>query len=253
VRPDPVARAARRLYRGLGLRTRVHVAVRWLSCPFPAVAAAVPTRGRVLEIGCGHGLFAAYLALGSPDRAVAGVDIDAAKIAVGQRAARRAAEVGADLRLDVATSGDVPPGPWDAVVIVDVLYLLDAEAQRALLTACAGQLAPGGVLVVKEMGTEPRWKHRWNLAQETLAVRVLRITATESSSGPAFEFLPPCRVAAILAAAGLRTEVRAVDRHRPHPHHLIVGRRPGRAGHSSADAPGSRMAPGPPLPSRDSR
>lgn len=253
MRRDPAGQAARRLYRGLGLRTRAHVAVRWVSCPFPAVTAAVPERGRVLEVGCGHGLFAAYLAMAAPGRAVSGVDIDAAKIALGRRVARRAVEQGADLHLAVGSAGQIPPGPWNAVVIVDVLYLLDAAAQRALLSACAEQLAPGGVLVIKEMGTTPRWKSRWNLAQETLSVRVLGITAAEPAAGPAFTFLPSTAVTELLAAAGLRTEVHPVDRHRPHPHQLIVGHRPGPAGHSSADTPGSRVAPGPPLPSSDAR
>ena len=60
------------------------------------------------------------------------------------------------------------------MVLVDVVFvwgLLADEAQRSLLAGCARELAPGGVLVVKEMGTTPRWKHRWNVAQETLAVR----------------------------------------------------------------------------------
>src|SRR3954465_3063924 len=30
-------------------------------------------------------------------------------------------------------------------------------------------LAPGGLLVVKDMDTRPRWKARWNAAQEALA------------------------------------------------------------------------------------
>lgn len=242
--------AALGLYAGLGARTRAHVGIRWLSCPFPAVAAMVPVRGRVLEIGCGHGLFAAYLALASAQRSVCGVDIDAAKIEIARRAAARAARMGADLRVEVGSSGRVPIGPWDAVVIVDVLYLLGPDAQRSLLSACAGQLAPGGVLVVKEMGTTPRWKYRWNLAQETLAVRVLGITAADDAGGHSFTFLTPGDVAAVLAASGLTTSISAVDRHRPHPHHLIVGRRgpggPQGRDHSSGDPdlPGMGAAPG---------
>jgi 2-polyprenyl-3-methyl-5-hydroxy-6-metoxy-1,4-benzoquinol methylase len=215
-----LGRAAVELYAGLPAPARLHVRLRWLSCPFPAVAAAVPKDGRVLEIGCGHGLFSAYLALGSAERRVCGVDIDAAKIQIAEEAAGRARARGAHLSFAVAPSGSVPSGPWDAVVIVDVLYLLDAPAQRALLAACAQTLAPGGVLVVKEMGTTPRWKFRWNLAQETLAVKVLGITA-----GHSFTFLPPAAVAATLADCGLTASVRAVDGRRPHPHALIVGRR----------------------------
>ena len=54
---------------------------------------------------------------------------------------------GVGLSFEVATSGAVKTGPWDAIAIVDMLYLLPAVDQRALLTAAAAQLAPGGLLL----------------------------------------------------------------------------------------------------------
>ena len=81
-----------------------------------------------------------------------------------------------------STHGAVPPGPWDAIVIVDVLYLLDADHELALLDGCLAELAPGGVLVVKETDVVPRLKHAIAKAQELLATRVLRITAGDALS-----------------------------------------------------------------------
>jgi 2-polyprenyl-3-methyl-5-hydroxy-6-metoxy-1,4-benzoquinol methylase len=217
-RPDAAARAALRAYRTAPLGDRMHVLVRWLTCPFPPVVDVLPTEGRVLEVGCGHGLFSGYLAQRSSGVRVHGVDIDASKIAV----AAVSAEPG---RLDftVGTSGSVPEGPWDGVVLVDVLYLLDEAAQRALLTSCAAVLAPGGVLVVKDMATRPRWKARWNAMQEALSVRVLKITA----GSPEFAFVDSDERARWLVAAGLQdVRARRLDHRRVHPHHLLVGRAP---------------------------
>jgi 2-polyprenyl-3-methyl-5-hydroxy-6-metoxy-1,4-benzoquinol methylase len=217
-RPDAAARAALRAYRTAPLADRMHVLVRWLTCPFPPVVDVLPTEGRVLEVGCGHGLFSGYLAQRSSGVRVHGVDIDASKIAV----AAVSAEPG---RLDftVGTSGSVPEGPWDGVVLVDVLYLLDEAAQRALLTSCAAVLAPGGVLVVKDMATRPRWKARWNAMQEALSVRVLKITA----GSPEFAFVDSDERARWLVAAGLQdVRARRLDHRRVHPHHLLVGRAP---------------------------
>jgi SAM-dependent methyltransferase len=217
--PDASARSALRAYREAPLGDRLHVLVRWLSCPFPPVVEVLPTQGRVLEVGCGHGLFSGYLAQRSPGVRVRGVDIDADKIAVA------AASQHAGDRLDFAVgdSGSVPDGPWDAVVLVDVLYLLDEAAQRALLESCAAVLAPDGVLVIKDMATRPRWKARWNALQEALSVRVLRIT----EGSPTFVFTDPDERARWLVAAGLRdVRARRLDRGRVHPHHLLVGRAP---------------------------
>lgn len=217
----PIGRQVLDLYADQPLRTRAHAWVRWHTCPFPEVAAAVPRQGRVLEVGCGHGLFSAYLALASAERRVRGVDVDAAKVTAARTAAVRARRQGADVAFEVGASGELPPGPWDAVTVVDVLYLLDPAAQRRLLADCAAALAPGGVLVVKEMADRPRWKARWNVVQETLSVRLLGLTA-----GRALAFLPPQELVGVLREAGLDVRSRRLDRGRPHPHLLLVGRAP---------------------------
>lgn len=219
-RPDAAARTALSLYSDAPRGDQVHTWIRWLSCPFPGIEAELPASGRILEIGCGHGLFAAYAAISNTDREVHGVDIDADKIAVAQRAADRAQQHGAKLTVDVAPSGRVPAGPWDAIVIVDVLYLLPAEAQRALLLDAVSQLADDGVLLVKEMSLSPVWKARWNSLQESLSVRVLGITEGEQE----FTFVPAREIASWLGEAGLRTEVRRLDRGRLHPHQLLRAR-----------------------------
>jgi 2-polyprenyl-3-methyl-5-hydroxy-6-metoxy-1,4-benzoquinol methylase len=180
-----------------------------------AVAAAIPLTGRVLEVGCGHGLLANYLALESQTREVHGADIDGPKI----EAARQAGQM-SGATFSVLTPGLLPEGPWAAVAIVDVLYLLTEAQQRALLRDCAAALAPGGVLVVKEMSPAPRWKAGWNRFQETLAVRLLRITEGEGG----FTFLPPEQLAGWMAQDGLSVRHRPLHKGYPHPHHLVVGR-----------------------------
>jgi 2-polyprenyl-3-methyl-5-hydroxy-6-metoxy-1,4-benzoquinol methylase len=172
----------------------------------------------VLEVGCGHGLFALHLAL--TGREVTGIDIDPLKIEHAQQAAAVARGRGATCEFAVAPPGHVPAGPWDAVVIVDVLYLLDEGGQEALVKACAGELAEPGVLVVKEMAPTPRWKATWNRVQETLSVRVLRITA-----GRHLTFVPPGVVGGWMKAAGLAVRAVRIDQDCVHPHHLLVGSR----------------------------
>lgn len=209
------------LYRTAPLLVRAHVRARWATCPFRAVAGQLPPGGRVLEVGCGHGLFTLHAALSSPGRSVLGIDVDGRKVEHATAAAARARrERGADCEIRAAPPGEVPEGPWDAVVVVDVLYLLDAGTQRDLLSRCARRLAPGGVLAVKEMALAPSWKARWNLAQETLAVRVLGIT-----EGGALAFVGPSRLEEWMAAEGLDVSHLPLQRGYPHPHHLVLGRR----------------------------
>lgn len=208
----------RSAYRDEPLAVRAHVAVRWRSCPFDAVLAELPARGAVLDVGCGHGVLPLALARRSgpmSELSIVGVDIDATKIEVAQRVAPPS------VRFEAVAPGAPPPqGPWDAVVAVDVLYLLDADAQAALVADLAATLRPGGRLVIKEMDVVPRHKAAWMRFQEWLAVRVLHIT-----QGAELAFTDPAALRAAMEGAGLEVDVRRVDRWYPHPHVLLVGRR----------------------------
>ena len=210
------ARAAFALYRETGAQARAHLAVRWWTAPLAAVEQRLPRSGRILEIGCGHGLFLAYAALASPERELVGTDIDADKIALAHQAL---APLAPRVSPRHTASGTVPPGPFDAIVFLDVLYLLAPDAQQELLAECLRQLAPGGVLLIKEMSPTPAWKARWNAAQETLAVKVLRIT-----EGHDLYFVPTATVCRWLEDAGATTEVVPLDQGYTHPHQLIVAR-----------------------------
>jgi 2-polyprenyl-3-methyl-5-hydroxy-6-metoxy-1,4-benzoquinol methylase len=215
--PDDAARRARGAYAGLGHGDRFHVAVRWRSCPFPAVEAQLPTTGRVLDVGCGHGLFPLYLAARSPDRQVVGVDVDAAKLASARRAAEAA---GLDVRFAEAPGGELPAGPWDAVTIVDVLYLLGQDRALDLVTRAAAALAPGGILAVKEIDLRPRWKYELARLQEVVSTRVTRIT-----EGEGVAFVDPAFIVGAMKAAGLTVARHPLDHRSIHPHLLITGRR----------------------------
>jgi len=201
---------------------RFHVAFRWWTCPFPAVVEAVPVTGKVLEVGCGHGLLSLYLALSADGRRVTGVDIDHDKLVLARAAAEQLEP--ADRARVTFVDGNVGAfvdGEFDAIVIADVLYLLPLDARLALLDDCAQHLAPGGRLVVKEADNRPRWKSAITVGQELLSTRVLRIT-----EGTEVDFAPPRLLADRLRRAGLVVTERRIDRGYLHPHVLIVGTKP---------------------------
>ncbi|MGE3619510.1 MAG: class I SAM-dependent methyltransferase [Acidimicrobiia bacterium] len=199
---------------------RAHVAVRRRTCPLAEIEARVPRAGRVLDLGCGHGLLSLVLALAGPERRVHAVDVDADKLVHARRAVAAAGL--AHVEVEDADASSVPEGPWDAVVVNDVLYLLGAARATALLGALAETLAPGGALLVKEIDVRPRWKFELARAQELVSTRVTRIT-----EGETVEFVPPDRIAGAMRAAGLEVTHVPLHRGRLHPHHLVVGRVPG--------------------------
>lgn len=187
--------------------------------PFAAIEAEVLRRGAILDVGCGHGLLCLDLAERAPERGIVGVDIDEAKLA-SARAAAAVAPALDNVSFLPATALAAQRGPFAAITVVDVLYLLPPRRQEELVTSLAARLGPRGRLLVKEMAPRPRWKHHWMHAQEVIATRLVRITASDHAT---LHFTTPTVLAGWMADAGLTVDRRRLDRGRPYPHHLVVG------------------------------
>src|SRR5687768_17717403 len=72
------ARFLRRVYRDYPRAHRLHVLVRYVTCPFVRTLDDLPAGGRMLEIGAGHGIYS-YLATIDPSRRVYAVEPDLRK------------------------------------------------------------------------------------------------------------------------------------------------------------------------------
>lgn len=219
---SPAARRALGLYDDEPRGDRFHTVVRWWTAPFADLELEVPLAGDVLEVGCGHGLLACYLAIASRARHVVGVDIDVDKVATARRAAGRLRPGEADVRFEVS-DGTLPRtgGGWRSIVIADVLYLLGREGRERLLGECVEALAPGGLLVIKEVDTVPVWKVQLARVQELAATRLLRIT-----EGDEVDFAPPADLARFLEGRGCTTMIKRLDHGYVHPHCVVLATRP---------------------------
>ena len=110
--------------------------------------------GRILDVGCGFGLFAAYFGQTQPARRVVGIDPDARRIGIARGVAERLG-----LRRHAFIVGDVRnasfDGRFDAAYVLDVMHHLPRDAQRGVLERLRDLLLPGGMLIVKDITTEP--------------------------------------------------------------------------------------------------
>lgn len=207
---------ALRLYGRQPLRTRAFLKGRVLLSDLELVERQVPLAGEIIDLGCGHGLFANLMALGSGERRVTGIDLDAARIALAQAAAGPLPNVSflcADIR-----SAALPAA--DAVTIVDVLYLMPLAQQLEVLRAVREKLRPGGLLVLKAQERRPRWKFAWTYAQELLA------TSAGLTQGGRRRLYFPARQEALvmLGRAGFDPEIIEMPTRRPYTDILYLGR-----------------------------
>ena len=190
-----------------------------------------PPGARVLELGCGTGEDAVWLA----SRGVAVVATDASE-AMLDVARGKAAAAGVEARVrwarvDLARDG-LPEGPFDgACSSFGALNCL--EDRRPLAQAMARAVRPGGRVVLSLMGPLCAWEIAWNLARLRPGVAFRRLRAgapADVGGGRAVRvwYPSPRRLAAELGAAGFRlrglaglgvflppTELRALVDRRP--------------------------------------
>ncbi len=130
-----------------------------ISAAFEPFVLAVLTRTvtdlrprRVLDVGCGAGLQLATVLRTAPAARGVGVESDADAAALAERRlaaeglADRAHVVRADVR-EVLGTGALAE-PVDLVLLANVVYYVPVEERVALLRDLAGQLTPGGILLL---------------------------------------------------------------------------------------------------------
>lgn len=206
-----------RAFRGSGPLVQLYLRTKLRICPVRQLETFIPSRGTIVDLGCGNGLMAALFMLGSGDRRVIGFDLDPQKVETARRLKGR----WPTLEFHEADLASLHIPRADVVTIVDVLYLIPDGQQDAILKKCSESLALGGVLLLKEMDTRPRWKYVWNYFQETLAVKIMGFTL-----GGRFYFRPEADYRKTLEGLGFEVETVRLDSHYWYPHVLYLCRKP---------------------------
>ena len=212
--PSIAIRRSLRRYSGQTFGIQGFVLARHVLAPLSRILAAVPPRGRLLDVGCGHGLFANAAALGSPERQVVGVDPSGAKISV----ARSSAADLTNVRYVQGTVQEIDEDGFDSISILDVLYLLPIEEKLAVLRACRERIAPDGVFILKTNDTRPPWKYRVARLQEEA------MTGLGLTMGHGLYFLSREQNAGLLELAGFRPTIVDLNNWLPYPHVMFVSR-----------------------------
>jgi 2-polyprenyl-3-methyl-5-hydroxy-6-metoxy-1,4-benzoquinol methylase len=200
---DPVVRAYSRVRFGI-LRQRF----------LDEIGQYLPESGRVLDIGCGFGLFSLYYASTRPGLELRGIDLNERRIGMAREAATRLALRNVEYAVGDAALFRGEEASFDAVYLLDVVHHIPEEAVEPLIRETRRALVPGGRLLVKDVERRPAWKRLFTHALD-LAM---------SPSSPVCYWDRP-RLAATLAAAGFRVYSHSMVDFLPYPHVLFVCRK----------------------------
>lgn len=132
----------------------------------------MPDAERLVDLGCGQGLLAAWLWASRgdvPSGTYLGIDRSRAELDRGRRALPAFARF---VEGDLATLDADAIGRCDVVALLDVLHYLAPEAQERLLGQVAIALRPGGVLVLRVGDATHVGRSRWSNAVDAVVARM---------------------------------------------------------------------------------
>lgn len=141
--------------------------IRIWDAPLTYIEKLVPKAGLILDLGCGDGFLANFLAIAGPNRKIIGIEINANRIASADH----------DLKNVKFTAGDVTKQKFpmaDAIVLIDVLHHLSSFAsQEKLLAYCSSRINKGGKLIISEIVKKPFLKYAFTYLTDAMIFPIL--------------------------------------------------------------------------------
>jgi len=170
----------------------------------------LPRDGRILDLGCGFGLFSLYFAIDGPERRITGVDLDEDRIAAAQQCAK---QIGVD-NVDYTTKNVLAwkgSGQFDAIFMLDLIHHLPKEQVGGFLERVGKLVAPGGVLLLKDVSNRPAHKRLFTLALDRLMV-----------GNEPIHYWDPNELSALVEGLGFSVKRHTINDFLPYPHILYV-------------------------------
>ena len=203
-----------RLYKDVPFGFKLYTLIRCAFCSFDEIERYVPEECNVLDVGCGHGIFANLLAIKSERRHVIGMDIIKKKIEIAKSTISGRKNIEFE-KGDFWKSTDLKN--IGCFTFIDVLYYIPLDEKRKLLQQLYDNLPAGGRLVIKSIYEFPRWKYWCSVFHMSVIDKVVH-----KGLGKNTHFMTRGQYSSLLADIGFQVDFVDINRGYPYPNCLYI-------------------------------
>lgn len=138
-----------------GFIDKIKIGYRPYICPFSELLAYIPDNAKVLDIGCGSGMFLSLVANYKSPASLAGIEISETLI---HHAQQLLANLNKNIPLFLSVfNGSVLPeeiANYDYIFLIDVVHHVPRTEQYTFLRSIYEKMRPGATLVLKDIDAE---------------------------------------------------------------------------------------------------
>jgi len=184
---------------------KIYTILRFALSPISDMEAYVPQKGKILDLGCGTGIFANILCMGSKDRNVLGIDLSSSRIAT----ARMISKDRPNLKFITGDVNSVAFGDYGIITIIDLLHHMPYPEQEKILLKVYTKLQDNGLLIIKDLEKSPYWKYIFHYIQDSISYKGAKLYFRSSED-----------MVGLLRSIGFAVETIPLSSGYPHPHVL---------------------------------
>ena len=171
----------------------------------------LPAAGRVLDIGCGFGLFSLYYAATHPGLGFHGFDLNPRRIAMARVSAGKLARTNVTFDVGDACASLPFDGVCQGAYMLDLVHHIPLRSVRPLLERLHERLEPGGRLIIKDVDTQPGYKRAFTYLLDRLM----------DKSGE-IHYWPNRALRDLLSDVGFDVYCHAMVDYLPYPHLIYI-------------------------------
>lgn len=146
--------------------SRIYAFIRSKILPIKIIDKFIPTKGRILDVGCGYGLTTIYFAQSHKNRIMVGSEINSKRINIARKISKNIKNISFKINNLLPKNQK-----FDTIIAIDLLHHISTSEKEIFLNECKQSLNTNGLLIIKDVDTKPFLKFLWTYIHDLLLTK----------------------------------------------------------------------------------